>query len=129
MSLNTCSYHIPQALNPIIVCGLVTTVSYNSVFYATALSAGIFTFLMGAVNRVPLMLAPGMGLNAYFAVTCATGFGKLSFQQGLAGVLISGLIYLFLTFTGLRFILFKAVPKSLRHATTAGIGWVCGGSR
>ena len=63
-----------------------------------------------------------MGLNAYFATVCALGYGKLSWQQGLAGVLLSGVIYIVLTVTGLRFMLFKAVPQSLRHAITAGIG-------
>jgi AGZA family xanthine/uracil permease-like MFS transporter len=95
------------------------------IFLATALAAGIFTIAMGLFVNFPVALAPGMGLNAYFATTVlaskATGH-PISAEMGLAAVFISGIIFLILTVTQIRQLLIVAIPDSLKHAITVGIG-------
>ncbi|MBD2844369.1 NCS2 family permease [Paenibacillus sp. IB182496] len=111
------------AVNPSILspAGL----SWDSVFLATALAAGIFTIAMGLFVNFPVALAPGMGLNAYFAATVlasqATGT-PISPAMALTAVFISGIIFLILTVTQVRQMLIVAVPDSLKHAITVGIG-------
>lgn len=99
--------------------------SWDAVFLATALSAGIFTIAMGLFVNFPVALAPGMGLNAYFAsvVLASAATGKpISPEMALTAVFISGLIFVLLTITQLRQMLLVAVPDSLKHAITVGIG-------
>jgi AGZA family xanthine/uracil permease-like MFS transporter len=107
-------------LNPVILKG--TGMPDNAVFIATALGAGIVTLMMGLFVNYPVGLAPGMGLNAYFAVVAASQGGALTWQQGLAAVFVSGLIFILLTVTGFRQLLVKALPDSLKYAITVGIG-------
>lgn len=112
-SFNTPSTSAP----PVNAAGITKKMS----FFATALASGIFTLLMGVLVNVPVALAPGMGLNGYFASVVASG--ALDWQNALGAVFLSGIFYLFFTFTGLRLMLFKAVPHSLRAAITVGIGF------
>ncbi|KIL37397.1 guanine permease [Cohnella kolymensis] len=95
------------------------------VFLATALAAGIFTIAMGLFVNFPVALAPGMGLNAYFASvilsSSATGH-PVTFEIALTAVFISGLIFILLTVTHIRQMLLVAVPDGLKHAITVGIG-------
>ncbi|MFS0726188.1 NCS2 family permease [Paenibacillus sp. 1P07SE] len=111
------------AVNPGILTP--TGLSWDAVFLATALSAGIFTIAMGLFVNFPVALAPGMGLNAYFAsvvlASAATG-QPISVEMALTAVFISGLIFILLTITQLRQMLIVAVPDSLKHAITVGIG-------
>lgn len=111
------------AVNPSILSP--TGLSWDGVFLATALSAGLFTILMGLFVNFPVALAPGMGLNAYFAATIlasqATG-QPISPAMGLTAVFISGIIFIILTVTQIRQMLLVAVPDSLKHAITVGIG-------
>lgn len=98
---------------------------WYSVFLATALAAGIFTIAMGLFINFPVALAPGMGLNAYFAsviLSSATTDHPFTWQMGLTAVFISGLIFILLTVTKVRQILLTAIPDSLKHAITVGIG-------
>ncbi|MDO7908231.1 NCS2 family permease [Paenibacillus sp. JX-17] len=98
---------------------------WYSVFLATALAAGIFTIAMGLFINFPVALAPGMGLNAYFAsviLASATSDHPFTWQMGLTAVFISGLIFILLTVTKVRQILLVAVPDGLKHAITVGIG-------
>jgi len=98
---------------------------WYSVFLATALAAGIFTIAMGLFINFPVALAPGMGLNAYFAsvvLSSATTEHPFTWQMGLTAVFISGLIFILLTITRVRQILLTAIPDSLKHAITVGIG-------
>lgn len=98
---------------------------WYSVFLATALAAGIFTIAMGLFINFPVALAPGMGLNAYFAsviLSSATTDHPFTWQMGLTAVFISGLIFILLTVTRVRQILLTAIPDSLKHAITVGIG-------
>lgn len=93
-----------------------------SVFLATALSAGIFTIAMGLFVNFPVALAPGMGLNAYFAATVLASNGTITPSMALTAVFISGIIFIILTVTQIRQMLITAVPDSLKHAITVGIG-------
>ncbi|WP_150271931.1 NCS2 family permease [Paenibacillus tepidiphilus] len=98
---------------------------WYSVFLATALAAGIFTIAMGVFINFPVALAPGMGLNAYFAsviLASASTDHKFTWQMGLTAVFISGLIFILLTVTKVRQMLLVAIPDSLKHAITVGIG-------
>lgn len=115
----TMSYII--AVNPAILSD-GTGMEKSAIFMATILAAALSTLLMGLVANWPVALAPGMGLNAFFAYTLC-GYLGLSWQQALAAVLISGLLALVVTLTGLRELMIKAIPLSLRHAVSAGIGF------
>ena len=78
-----------------------TGMSAEGVFLATTLTAGIATIAMGIIGRMPIGLAPGMGLNAFFAFTLVIGMG-LSWQEALAAVFVSGILYLIISISGLR---------------------------
>lgn len=111
------------AVNPMIL--EPTGLNWTGVFLATALAAGIFTIAMGLFVNFPVALAPGMGLNAYFAsviVASAATDTPISPAMGLTAVFISGIIFLILTLTQIRQMLITAVPDSLKHAITVGIG-------
>jgi AGZA family xanthine/uracil permease-like MFS transporter len=109
------------AVNPSVLTG-GTGMNWESVFLATAIGAGVMTIIMGLSVNFPVALAPGMGLNAYFATVVATSHGSFSFQTALAAVFVSGIIFLILTVTKVRQLLLVAVPDSLKHAITVGIG-------
>lgn len=94
---------------------------YGAVFAATALAAAIGSILMGLIARYPISLAPGMGLNAFFAFTVVLGFG-IPWQTALTGVLISGIIFVLLSLSGIREKIINAIPVELKYAVGAGIG-------
>lgn len=94
---------------------------YGAVFVATAVSAAIGSFIMGIWAKYPLALAPGLGLNAFFAYTVVLVNGS-PWQHALAAVFISGVFFLLLTLTGLREKLINAIPMELKLAVGAGIG-------
>ena len=98
-----------------------TGVPYGAIYIATALSAIIGTVLMSLLARLPMAQASGMGLNAFFTFTICFGFG-LSYANALVLILIDGLVFILLTVTGLRKMLFNAIPKVVRVAIPAGIG-------
>lgn len=98
-----------------------TGMDKNAVFVATCLAAALGTLIMALVANWPIGLAPGMGLNAFFAFTVVGGMGY-SWQQALGAVFISGVIFVVLTVTGIRSWLIDGIPKSLRAAIAAGIG-------
>ncbi len=96
-------------------------VSFNAIYIATALSAIIGTVLMGLLANLPLAQASGMGLNAFFVYTVCMGFG-LSYANALVLILAEGLLFILLTVTGLRKLIFESIPKAVRVAIPAGIG-------
>ncbi|MGC9185240.1 MAG: NCS2 family permease [Thiomonas sp.] len=98
-----------------------TGMDKNAVFVATCLAAALGTFIMAFVANWPIGLAPGMGLNAFFAFTVVKGMG-FTWEQALGAVFISGCIFVLLTITGVRSWLVAGIPKSLRSAIAAGIG-------
>lgn len=98
-----------------------TGVSYGAIYIATAISAVVGTVLIGLLANLPLAQASGMGLNAFFVYTVCLGFG-MSYANALVLVLFDGLLFIVLTVTGLRKLIFQAIPKSVRVAIPAGIG-------
>lgn len=93
----------------------------GAVFVATALAAAVGSLFMGLIARYPIGLAPGMGLNAFFAYTVVLTMG-IPWQHALGGVLISGLIFIVLSLSGLRELVINAIPPELKYAVAAGIG-------
>ena len=93
-----------------------------SVFMATAISAGFASIVMGLVANYPVSLAAGMGVNALFAYTICGTMG-FSWQAALAGVFVSGLIFIVISVTGIRKAIINAIPKQLKLAIGAGIGF------
>ncbi|CAM4490155.1 NCS2 family permease [Paenibacillus tarimensis] len=94
---------------------------FNGVFTATVLASIVGTLIMGLWANYPIVIAPGMGLNAYFAFTVVGG-GEVSWQAALGAVFVAGIIFVLLSLTSFRFMLLDAIPPSLKHAITAGIG-------
>ncbi|MGI2328908.1 NCS2 family permease [Planococcus sp. YIM B11945] len=94
---------------------------YGSVFIATALAAAVGCFLMGIIAKYPIALAPGMGLNAFFAYTVILTYG-IPWQTALTGVLVSGIIFIVLSLSGIRETIINAIPMDLKLAVGAGIG-------
>ncbi|MFB5676756.1 NCS2 family permease [Paenibacillus terreus] len=94
----------------------------EAVFFATAVGAGLITILMGLFVNVPIGMAPGMGLNAYFMTVVLSSNGVITWQAALGAVFISGIVFLILTVTKVRQMLLVAVPESLKMAITVGIG-------
>ena len=93
----------------------------GSVFMATGLAAAIGTLIMGAFAKFPMALAPGVGLNAFFAYSVCLGM-DIPWQTALSGVVASGIIFLVISATGLRELVIKAIPQDLKFAVSAGIG-------
>ncbi|MEE0967294.1 MAG: NCS2 family permease [Bacilli bacterium] len=108
------------AVNPAILgdAGMDT----QAVFMATAVSAAIASIVMGLLANYPVSLAPGMGVNALFTYTVVLTMGY-SWQAGLASVFVSGLFFLVISVTGLRQYIINAIPKQLKQAIGAGIGF------
>ncbi|UTH14008.1 NCS2 family permease [Macrococcus equipercicus] len=93
----------------------------GAVFVATALASIVGCLFMGLIANYPIALAPGMGLNAFFAFTVVLTLG-IPWQTGLTGVLFSGIIFALLTMTGLRETIINAIPFELKMAVSSGIG-------
>ncbi|WP_223703415.1 NCS2 family permease [Sutcliffiella deserti] len=93
----------------------------GAIFTATALAAAVGCLIMGLYAKYPIALAPGMGLNAFFAYTVVLTMG-IPWQTALAGVLVSGLIFIVLTLFGIREKIINAIPTELKYAVGAGIG-------
>lgn len=100
----------------------VTRMDQGAVFTATAIAAAVGTLFMGIVAKYPIGLAPGMGLNAFFAYTVVLTYG-IPWETALSGVLASGLIFIILTLTGLREKIINFIPGNLKLAVGAGIGF------
>ena len=88
---------------------------------ATCFSAALGSFLMGALAKYPIALAPGMGLNAYFTYSVVKGMG-VPWQTALGAVFISGVIFMLLTLGGIRQMLVNAIPHELHAAVAGGVG-------
>lgn len=97
------------------------TVSFDAMYVTTAISAVVGTVLIGLLANLPLAQAPGMGLNAFFVYTVCGSLG-FTYANALVFVLLDGLIFVALTLTGLRKIIFEAIPPVVKAAIPAGIG-------
>ncbi len=93
----------------------------GSVFTATALSACIASLLMAFLSNCPFVLAPGMGINAFFAYTLVAQLG-LPWQLGLAAVFIEGIVFIILSVTNIRTAIFNSISPSLKMGVSSGIG-------
>ena len=107
------------AVNPSILAA--AGMDQGAVFTATALAACLGTMLMAIFANYPFALAPGMGLNAYFAYTVVIGMGY-SWQIALAAVFVEGLVFIVLSVTNVREAIFNAIPLNLKSAVSVGIG-------
>ena len=107
------------AVNPSIMSA--AGMDSGAIFTATALASMIATLCMAAFANYPFVLAPGMGLNAYFAYTVVINMGY-SWEMALAAVFIEGLIFFVLSLTKVRESIFNAIPVCLKNAVSAGIG-------
>ncbi|EDP12331.1 NCS2 family permease [Amedibacillus dolichus] len=94
----------------------------QAVFMATAISAAIASIVMGLLANYPVALAPGMGVNALFSYTVVMKMG-FSWQAALAAVFVSGVVFLLISVTGIRKMIINAIPKQLKLAVGAGIGF------
>lgn len=108
------------AVNPSILSAAGMDVA--SVFLATALSAAVASIIMGLVANYPVALAAGMGVNALFAYTVCGQMGY-SWSAALAGVFVSGVIFIVISVTGIRKMIINAIPVQMKLAIGAGIGF------
>ncbi|WP_368506020.1 NCS2 family permease [Alkalihalophilus sp. As8PL] len=106
-------------VNPLILAD--TGMDMGAVFTATALAAALGTLIMGVVANYPIALAPGMGLNAFFAYSVVLGMG-IDWQVALFGVFMSGIIFILITVLRIRELIINAIPAELKYAAAAGIG-------
>ncbi len=107
------------AVNPDILSA--TGMDKNAIFSATAISAIIGTLVMALWAKLPFALAPGMGLNAFFAFSVCLGMGY-SWQFALTAVFLEGIIFLLLTAFNIRELIINAIPANMKHSISAGIG-------
>ena len=94
---------------------------YGAVMVATCLSSALATFFMAYFTNYPVVLAPGMGLNAYFVFDLCLGSG-VPWQEALGIVFIAGMLFFILSFVGIREAIMNALPHSLQNAIAIGIG-------
>ena len=107
------------AVNPNILSA--SGMDRGAIFTATALSSFIATCLMALLSNYPFVLAPGMGLTAYFTYTVVLGMGY-TWQQALSAVFAEGIIFILLSLTNVREAIFNSIPMNLKHAVSVGIG-------
>ena len=108
-----------MVVNPAILSE--TGMDFDSVFVATILASFVACMLMGVLANWPVALAPGMGLNAFFTYAVVFGMG-FTWQQALAAVFCSGILFLIISISPLRAYLINAIPRSLKFGIGAGIG-------
>lgn len=99
----------------------LTGMNPSAVFTATAVSAAVATLVMAFIANLPVALAPGMGLNAFFTFTVVMGMGY-TWQLALTAVLVEGIIFILLSLCGIREAIIKSIPENLKKAVAVGIG-------
>ena len=99
----------------------LTGMNPSAVFTATAVSAAVATLVMAFIANLPVALAPGMGLNAFFTFTVVRGMG-CTWQLALTAVLVEGIIFILLSLCGIREAIIKSIPDNLKKAVAVGIG-------
>ncbi len=107
------------AVNPSMLAE--TGMSAGGVFTATVVASAIATLVMAFLANLPVALAPGMGLNAFFTYTVVLGMG-VSWQVALTAVLLEGLLFIVLSFFNVREAIINAIPSNLKKAVAVGIG-------
>lgn len=109
------------AVNPAIL-GSIEGIDKGAVFTATALSAAIATFIMGAFSKYPIMLAPGMSMNGFFKALLLGGGISLLWHEALFAIFLSGCLYLILSLTPARKIMIESIPEDLKLGIAVGLG-------
>lgn len=109
------------AVNPGMLSAVGNGMTFPAVFTATAISSAIATLVMALWANLPVALAPGMGLNAFFTFTVCKGMG-CSWQLALTAVLIEGIIFIVLSIFGIREKIINAIPAGMKKAVAVGIG-------
>ena len=113
------------AVNPSILSNAIFLQESGDLFgelvFATAVSAAVSTLIMGLYAKYPFALAPGMGINTYFAFSVVLGLG-IEWRVALAAVFIEGLIFILMSLSKMRSRIVAAIPDCLKHATASGIG-------
>ena len=107
------------AVNPNILSA--SGMGWGAVFTATALSSAIATLVMAFCANLPVALAPGLGLNAFFTYTVVLGMG-CSYKLALTAVLLEGVLFIILSLCGVREAIIKSIPEGLKKAVAVGIG-------
>ncbi len=108
-------------VNPAILSTEGTGMAFGAVFTATIIAAVVGTLIMGLWANWPIALAPGMGLNAFFAFGVVFGMGY-TYQQALAAVFVAGIVFIALSVTPARKYIINSIPKSMKLGIGAGIG-------
>lgn len=109
------------AVNPGILGECGNGMTFGAVFTATAIASGIATLVMAFIANLPVALAPGLGLNAFFTFSVVFGMG-CTWQFALTAVFVEGIIFILLSIFGVREAIIKSIPTSLKKAVAAGIG-------
>ncbi len=109
------------AVNPGMLGAIGNGMTFGNVFTATAIASAIATLVMAFCANLPVALAPGMGLNAFFTYTVVFGMG-CSWQLALTAVLLEGILFIVLSMVGVREAIIKSIPANLRKAVAVGIG-------
>ncbi|MEW4265764.1 NCS2 family permease [Priestia megaterium] len=107
-------------VNPVILSS--AGVPFDQVFTATIISAVVATLWMALAANYPIAIAPGMGMNAYFAALVVGSNGSIDYATAFSAVFVAGLIFIILSLTSFREKLIEAIPSNLKHAISAGIG-------
>ncbi|GHV71081.1 xanthine/uracil permease [Spirochaetia bacterium] len=108
------------AVNPSML-GAIPGMAKGGIFTATVLASAIATLVMALTANLPIALAPGMGLNAFFTYTVVFGMGY-SWQTALTAVFLEGILFIVLSLVNVRELLIKAIPANLKKAVAVGIG-------
>ncbi len=111
-------------VNPIILsdAGVPFEQAFTATVTATVIATVVGTLWMAIFANYPIAIAPGMGLNAYFAYSVVGSHGGISYETAFSAVFVAGLLFLLLSLTPLRSKLIEVIPDSLKHGITAGIG-------
>ncbi|HZG59055.1 MAG TPA: NCS2 family permease [Anoxybacillus sp.] len=107
-------------VNPVILSD--AGVPFEQVFMATIIATIVGTLWMALFANYPIAIAPGMGLNAYFAYSVVGSHGNISYEVAFSAVFVAGIIFIILSLTPFRRKLIEAIPENLKHGITAGIG-------
>ncbi|MDR7073903.1 NCS2 family permease [Fictibacillus barbaricus] len=107
-------------VNPIILHS--AGVPFNIVFIATIISTVVGTLWMALFANYPIAIAPGMGLNAYFAFSVVGNHTNINYQTAFGAVFVAGILFVILSLTPFRSKLIESIPANLKHGITAGIG-------
>ncbi|MED3915233.1 NCS2 family permease [Priestia megaterium] len=107
-------------VNPVILSS--AGVPFDQVFTATIISAVVATLWMALAANYPIAIAPGMGMNAYFAALVVGSNGSIDYATAFSAVFVAGIIFIVLSLTSFREKLIEAIPSNLKHAISAGIG-------